>query len=89
LYVEDLQQDYAEVLTVRPGITDPTSLKFRDEATLLGDSGDPDALYRCYILPEKVKLSKEYVRGSSLGTDVALIFKTLATLVRPFLSRRS
>ena len=79
-YVELFREDYEEILTVRPGITDLASLKYRDEAAILGASPDPEAMYVKYILPEKVSLGKEYVRRSSLTFDLILIFKTLATL---------
>jgi lipopolysaccharide/colanic/teichoic acid biosynthesis glycosyltransferase len=79
-YVERFRDDYCEILRVRPGMTDPASLKFRDEATLLGMSSDPMGLYVGSILPEKLNLGKEYVRRSSLLSDMVLIAKTLAAL---------
>jgi len=79
-YVELFREDYEEILTVRPGITDLASLKYRDEAAILGSCHDPEAMYSKCILPEKVNLAKEYVRSSSLIFDLILIFKTLATL---------
>ena len=79
-YVELFREDYEEILTVRPGLTDLASLKYRDEAAILGASHDPEAMYVKYILPEKINLAKEYVRRSSLTFDLILIFKTLATL---------
>ena len=79
-YVEALREDYQEILTVRPGITDLASLKYRNEAAILGSSDDPEQMYLRYILPEKINLGKEYVRRSSLIFDLTLIFKTLATL---------
>jgi lipopolysaccharide/colanic/teichoic acid biosynthesis glycosyltransferase len=80
-YVDAYRTDYEEVLKVRPGITDAASLRFRDEASLLGTVDDPEALYLTRILPQKLDLGKEYVKGVSLSQDVALIFKTLAALV--------
>ena len=77
-YVERFRDDYREILTVRPGITDPASLKFRDEAALLGRSPDPVDTYLTHILPEKIQLSKKYVHQSSLLLDITLIIKTLA-----------
>jgi hypothetical protein len=60
-------------------MTDLASLKFREEATLLGRSMDPDATYRSYLLPEKVSLAKQYARGCSLKGDVALILNIVST----------
>jgi lipopolysaccharide/colanic/teichoic acid biosynthesis glycosyltransferase len=79
-YVERFKDDYREILMVRPGMTDPASLKFRDEAALLGNSSDPIGLYVESILPEKLNLGKEYVRRSSLLSDVRLVIKTVAAL---------
>jgi lipopolysaccharide/colanic/teichoic acid biosynthesis glycosyltransferase len=79
-YVELFREDYEEILTVRPGLTDLASLKYRDEAAILGSSHDPEEMYVKYILPEKVSLGKEYVRRSSRIFDLILIFKTLAAL---------
>jgi lipopolysaccharide/colanic/teichoic acid biosynthesis glycosyltransferase len=79
-YVESFRQDYDEILTVRPGITDLASLKFRDEATLLGTFQNPEESYVQCILPEKLNLAKAYARASSLSFDLVVIFKTLAAL---------
>jgi lipopolysaccharide/colanic/teichoic acid biosynthesis glycosyltransferase len=84
-YVEMFRQDYEEVLTVRPGITDPASLKYRDETGLLGSAADPEGEYIKHILPDKLKLAKQYVRHSSLHTDLSLILKTI---FRMFVSPR-
>jgi lipopolysaccharide/colanic/teichoic acid biosynthesis glycosyltransferase len=81
-YVELFSHDYAEVLSVRPGITDLASIQFRHESELLGKAADPDAEYCERILPEKIRLAKEYVRRSSIGFDLLLILRTLAALVR-------
>jgi lipopolysaccharide/colanic/teichoic acid biosynthesis glycosyltransferase len=81
-YVECFRDDYEQILTVRPGITDLASLKFRDEATLLGAAPDPEDLYVRSILPEKINLEKEYIRRASIWFDLTLIAKTLAALSR-------
>jgi len=79
-YVDCFRDDYEVILTVRPGITDLASLKFRDEAGLLAAFPNPEEMYVTCILPAKLHLGKEYVRGSSLVLDLAVIFKTLAAL---------
>jgi lipopolysaccharide/colanic/teichoic acid biosynthesis glycosyltransferase len=71
------REDYACVLSVRPGITDPASLKYRDEAAILAESADPENTYVHEILPEKILLAKEYVAQASLRGDIALIWKTI------------
>ena len=79
-YVEAYRKDYEEVLTVRPGITDLASLRFCDEAAILGSCENPEEMYLTQILPEKLSLGKAYARESSLHSDLALIVKTLAVL---------
>lgn len=76
-YVEMFREDYAELLTVRPGITDIASLKYRNESEILGESDDPEATYTQEILPDKIALAKEYIRRSSVVFDLGLIFKTV------------
>jgi lipopolysaccharide/colanic/teichoic acid biosynthesis glycosyltransferase len=70
------------VLAVRPGITDPASLAFSDEAELLAVATDPDREYREVILPAKLKLSAEYAARASLITDLGLILRTLGRVLR-------
>jgi lipopolysaccharide/colanic/teichoic acid biosynthesis glycosyltransferase len=65
---------------VRPGITDLASLRYRDEATLLGQVEDPEREYASRVLPEKIKLAKQYVAQSSLRSDLGIILKTLIGL---------
>jgi lipopolysaccharide/colanic/teichoic acid biosynthesis glycosyltransferase len=76
-YVDMYREDYACVLSVRPGITDPASLKYRNESAILAKSADPEQTYVHEILPEKIMLAKEYVAQASLCGDIALIWKTI------------
>jgi lipopolysaccharide/colanic/teichoic acid biosynthesis glycosyltransferase len=82
-YVKMFELDYAEILKVRPGMTDLASLKFRDEAEILGRAGNPQEEYVRHVLPAKIKLAKEYIRRASIWSDVRLILKTLLALCRP------
>ena len=79
-FVEQFRADYEEILRVRPGITDPASIRYRHEAELLGAASDPIKHYIDVILPDKIKISKEYVRSQSFGKDIALIFQTIAVI---------
>jgi len=67
----------AIVLSVRPGITDPASVRFRNEAELLAGSTDPERDYVERILPEKIAAYVAYVRGRSLAGDLRIIGATL------------
>jgi lipopolysaccharide/colanic/teichoic acid biosynthesis glycosyltransferase len=81
-YVELFRADYAEILTVRPGLTDLASLRFWEEAALLGRAVDPETEYVRRVLPEKIRLAKEYLRRSSLAFDLYLVWQTLLGLAR-------
>jgi lipopolysaccharide/colanic/teichoic acid biosynthesis glycosyltransferase len=79
-YVEMFREDYEEILKVRPGITDLASIKYRDEAALLGQSKNPEEEYITHVLPDKINLSKEYLKRSSFFFDLTLVFKTFLRL---------
>lgn len=70
------------LLSVRPGITDYASIKFKNEAEILKGSDDPDGDYLEKIAPEKIRLGLEYVKKSSLWTDLKVIFATIEALLR-------
>ncbi|HEX2009591.1 MAG TPA: sugar transferase [Roseateles sp.] len=70
------------VLSVRPGITDPASLSFRDESALLAAAADPEREYVDVVMPAKLRLAADYVRQASLLTDLRLILATLGALRR-------
>jgi lipopolysaccharide/colanic/teichoic acid biosynthesis glycosyltransferase len=79
-YVELFERDYREILTVRPGITDLASIKYRHESKLLAAAVDPQREYITRILPDKIDLAKQYVRRASLAFDIRLITQTLFAL---------
>jgi lipopolysaccharide/colanic/teichoic acid biosynthesis glycosyltransferase len=71
----------SRVLRVRPGITDPAALAFRDEATLLERAADPEREYIVNILPRKLALQAAYAESATLATDLAVIARSLRVLV--------
>jgi len=76
-YPRDLRD---KVLSVRPGITDPASLAFRDKSAMLACAADPQREYIEIVLPAKLRLSARYIDEASFGTDLRLIAATLRTL---------
>jgi len=76
-YVEPLRSDFAEVLVIRPGLTDLASVKYIDEAAVLAHFSNPEEAYRKRILPEKLRLAKLYLRDMSFRLDLAIIIQTL------------
>ena len=75
-YVQLFRIDYEEILRVPPGLTDLASLKYRDEAAILAQSENPEEAYLKRVLPDKIKLAKEYIRRSSFLFDLSLILRT-------------
>jgi lipopolysaccharide/colanic/teichoic acid biosynthesis glycosyltransferase len=82
-YVEAYTPDQRRVLDVRPGLTDPASLAFRNEEDLLGavPAEEREALYVGQILPRKLALNLEYIEAASLGHDLGLIVRTFAAVI--------
>jgi len=74
------KKEFERILTVRPGITDSSSIKFRDESAYLDNDKDPTEFYLNNILPEKISMNLEYVRNPNIFYDIKLIFKTLGAL---------
>ncbi len=69
-----------KVLSVRPGITDPASLEYRDESALLARAADPERAYVDEVMPAKLRRAAQYVDQMSLRNDVRLIGATLRAL---------
>lgn len=75
-YVAHYSEEQWQVLSVRPGLTDPASLEYIDEGALLAASDDPEKTYLEEILPRKLALSLAYVETRSLGRDLHILWKT-------------
>ena len=82
-WVDAYPERWAKVLTVKPGITDPASIFYRNEEELLAQADDPVACYRDQILPHKLDLYEEYVRTRTFWGDIFLIFKTIMLVLFP------
>lgn len=82
-YVALYDERQREVLKVRPGITDPSSIVFRNEGDLLASSSEPETFYVRVLLPRKIDLSLTYVRQRSLGLDLLVLLRTAQCLVLP------
>lgn len=75
-YVNYWTPEQMHVLDVRPGITDPASIKFCNENELLGQAEDPESYYINVIMQEKIKLYLDYVQNQSVIYDLQLIMQT-------------
>ena len=81
-YVDYWTPEQMHVLDVRPGITDPASIKFRNENELMEKAEDPEKYYIEIIMQEKIKLYLEYVEKHNFFYDLGLIFKTFWVIIK-------
>ena len=76
-YADQLQGDDRRILQLRPGITGPASIKYRNEEELLAQQSDPKAFNDTVIWPDKVKINLSYLDNWSFFGDIKLILKTV------------
>jgi lipopolysaccharide/colanic/teichoic acid biosynthesis glycosyltransferase len=79
-WVEPYAERWAFIHRVPPGITDPASIRFRNEEAILAGTDDPKRVYREEILPQKLSLYEEYVRNWSFWGDIKIIVTTISAL---------
>jgi lipopolysaccharide/colanic/teichoic acid biosynthesis glycosyltransferase len=80
-YVDYYTPEYMATLLIRPGVTAPSSIAFKDEDEILNAAGDPDRIYVEKILPPKMALNLEYVRHLSFWGDIKILFQTVAAVI--------
>lgn len=80
-WVQEFPQEWEYIHKVRPGITDPASIVFRNEETVLAAVEDPVSYYREEVLPRKIGIYKDYVSNHSLWGDILIIIKTLCLII--------
>lgn len=80
-YVELFKKEYEQILSVRPGLTDPASIEYIDESEVLARASDPEREYITAILPRKVSVSGKYVASRSVTGDIRLMLKTVRRLL--------
>lgn len=76
-YADCLTGEDRAILRLRPGITGPASLKYRDEEFLLSQQADPIAYNDQVIFPDKVRLNKYYLEHYSFYKDIQMILCTV------------
>ena len=76
-YADMLVGEDCIILSVRPGLTGPASLKYRNEEQLLNKQSDPETYYRQIIWPDKVKINKAYIQTYSFYLDLRILLKTV------------
>ena len=81
-FADRLQGRDQVILSVRPGITGPATLKYRDEESLLADQPDPERFNTEVIYPDKVRINRDYVEKYTFWNDVRYIWVTIVSRER-------
>jgi lipopolysaccharide/colanic/teichoic acid biosynthesis glycosyltransferase len=76
-FADRLEGEDRIILEVRPGITGPASLEYRNEEALLAAQSDPEAYNRDVIWPDKVRINRQYVENWSFFADLRYIWRTI------------
>jgi len=76
-FADELSGAERAVLRLRPGITGPASIKYRDEESVLAEQTDPETYNREVIFPDKVRINLEYAKALSLWKDLRCLIGTL------------
>ena len=76
-YADKLEGEDRKILLLKPGITGPATLKYRNEEESLALQPDPQKYNDEVIFPDKVRLNLEYLRNHSLAGDILIIFETV------------
>jgi len=81
-YVDPQNPLWRQVLSVRPGLTDPVTLRLRDEEALLAGVDDPESFYRERLLPWKLRGYVDYLERRSWATDLGVLGATALAILR-------
>ena len=76
-YVDLYSEEQMKVLSVRPGITDPASIKYRNENDILSSASNPEEYYIQQIMPDKLKINIDYINTRTFFKDIKIIFQTI------------
>ncbi|NMC44947.1 MAG: sugar transferase [candidate division Zixibacteria bacterium] len=79
-YVRMYSRKQMRVLSVKPGLTDPATIAFRNEESILARYDDPEKAYVEEIMPEKLKLNLAYIERASFFGDIGILLKTFVKL---------
>lgn len=76
-YADKLEGDDRIILSIKPGITGPATIKYKNEDTILSQQSHPDTYNDSVIWPDKVAINKDYVKNWSFWKDVGYLFDSL------------
>lgn len=76
-FADILEGEDRIILKVKPGITGPATLKYKNEEMLLAEQADPETYNRTIIWTDKVEINKKYVQTWSFSLDLRHIIKLI------------
>jgi len=76
----EFRHAYRRLLVVRPGLTDPASIKYCREGELMARMSDQSRYFKTVLVPDKIRLSTAYMAKANVLTDVAILFQTFWAL---------
>ncbi|MCF6279972.1 MAG: sugar transferase [Flavobacteriaceae bacterium] len=76
-YADTLEGEDRIILSIKPAITGPATIKFSDEEIVLAQQENPLEYNDTVLWPQKVAINKEYIKNWSLAKDIGYIFKTV------------
>lgn len=79
----EFNRDYCRLLAVRPGLTDPATLKYRYEEQILALVSDPLEYFKTVVTPDKLRISQEYLRRAGVRSDLCVLAQTVVALLAP------
>ena len=80
-WVNEFAEDWRIIHAVKPGITDPASIEYRNEEQILASAEDSEAMYREVVLPRKLAMYEDYVSNKTIGGDITILVKTLLVVI--------
>jgi len=77
----EFRPGYAGLLKVRPGLTDPASLKYCNEAEILAGVAEPLRYFKTVVTPDKIRISQNYLHIANPWTDLSVAVRTVMALL--------
>jgi lipopolysaccharide/colanic/teichoic acid biosynthesis glycosyltransferase len=76
-YIDIFAEEYNDILKIKPGMTDYALIAFRNEEDILSRFQDVEEGYIKEVMPQKIKLYRQYLSEMSLRTDIRIFFQTI------------
>lgn len=76
-YADKLEGENRRMLLLKPGITGPASLKYRNEEEILAEQENPQKYNDAVLFPDKVQINIEYLDNWSFWNDIKIIIYTV------------